>query len=246
MDDTKDKIRRNLVVFCIAIIGAEYLSVKPSAIVSALISDKLEIKNIERAWNVAAIMFLYFIYRFSGLQETKDHYTKIKDQFFQAIESGLIKFYLEEIKTDFVKNKISSDHITHVDKVTYPLLPPDLLIVNLHLQSHEDDVPSGLFWRLVAQCKYYAYIALNPIPGDSNNGQLMQKLEGKITLAYSSPQPTVKIILKLRPSIFHNLNIVRKASFAAFFSWAGTEVIFPVILSAIASVIIFLHLPFKF
>lgn len=246
MDDTKDKIRRNLVVFCIAIIGAEYLGVKPSSVVSALFSGKLEIKNIDRAWNVAAIMFLYLIYRFSRLEETKTHYITIKDQFFHTIEASLNRYYLEEIKRDFIQARKSSDHITHVENITYPLLPSDVLVLSLQLIPHEDDGPSRLFWRLIAQCKYYAHIALNPIPGDHNNSQMTQKLQGRLTIAHSSPQPTVIIILKLRPSILHNLNVVRKASLAAFFSWPGTEVIVPAILSSIAAVIILLHLPFKF
>ncbi|BBB61179.1 hypothetical protein UNDKW_2906 [Undibacterium sp. KW1] len=68
MDDTSDKVRRNLVAFCTAILIAFFLGIKIEEVQPLLL--KANIANKERLWPVLLVVWLYLFYRFKVSKST--------------------------------------------------------------------------------------------------------------------------------------------------------------------------------
>lgn len=97
MDDTQDKVRRNLVVFSAAIVLGWFLNLKLANITKLLVSADISSVNTGKLWIVALVVLIYLFlrYRFDNL--TNSQILSLHDELQTQKKNYRFKYLLRKI-----------------------------------------------------------------------------------------------------------------------------------------------------
>jgi hypothetical protein len=209
LEDSKDKVRRNLVVFCSLILIAKYLGVRletPEISIASII--KYQLPHPENILFVLLILQVYLAYRFFLLDETQKEIMDIKN----TLLFKIINRNEESIKLAIL-DRFRGKDTPRVD-VQFATSPPEVaasapLVINTVICDPKNDY---LLWKMFASVSYEVEISAP---------------KRSIT---TDPVRRFKVKAKVRLSTIRSIRFLFSTLVKTFLTWKFSEVALPAFL----------------
>lgn len=229
MDDSADKIRRNLLVFCAIIISFEYLNVSPSKMVEAFVSDKLLLKTPEKIWHLVAVIFTYIAYRFAVLKESNRQLITVMNAFSGDLGASLRNDIIRTANM-LVHGKSLPNSIKFLNRADAPCNDDIKLITKIELKPNFQIGQVSYLSKMFVAQEYEIMWTVDAGQTDNNTGS-------KSILAF---QKTANAIIA-QSWLVSILALVKAAGKVARM-WEASEILIPLVAYFMTTLIITQHI----